>query len=188
MILEGIVTTTAEDGAVNVSPMGPRVEPEMLRFTLRPFQTSQTFQNLRRSGRGVLHVTDDVEMIALAAVGQLPNPKLTRLASGGMMLADACRWYDFRVESLDDTCQRTIIECQVTETGRNRDFFGLNRAKHAVLEAAILATRVHLIPAADVRQQMQRLKPLIEKTSGPAEERAFDFLSRYIEQQLEQSA
>ena len=30
--------------------------------------------------------------------------------------------------------------------GRRRDFFGLNRAKHAVVEAAILATRVPLLP------------------------------------------
>ena len=51
MILEGIVTTINADGTVNISPMGPIVDAALTRLELRPFQTSTTFQNLRRTGR-----------------------------------------------------------------------------------------------------------------------------------------
>ena len=61
MILEGLMTTVNADGTVNVSPMGPRVDAGLTTFTLRPFQTSTTYCNLKRTGMGVFHVTDDVE-------------------------------------------------------------------------------------------------------------------------------
>ena len=64
LILEGLVTTLDDSGGVNVSPMGPIVDPQMQRLLLRPFPTSTTYGNLRRHGEGVFHVTDDVEMLA----------------------------------------------------------------------------------------------------------------------------
>ena len=36
----------------------------------------------------------------------------------------------------------------------HREFFGFNRAKHAVLEAAILATRVELLPADEILSEL----------------------------------
>ena len=68
MILEGIVTTLNEDGTPNISPMGPDVELNFERFVLKPYQTSTTYKNLNREGEGVLHVTDDVELLARAAI------------------------------------------------------------------------------------------------------------------------
>ena len=64
MILEGIVTTISPAGEVNIAPMGPRVDAEMRRLLLRPFNTSQTYRNLRQHGEGVFHVTDDVLLLA----------------------------------------------------------------------------------------------------------------------------
>ena len=77
LIAEGIVTTINPDGSANISPMGPRVNRDFTRLVLRPFQTSTTYQNLKRTGEGVFHVTDDVLLIAKAAIGQLtPQPAL----------------------------------------------------------------------------------------------------------------
>jgi hypothetical protein len=67
--------------------------------------------------------------------------------------------------------------------GRLRDFFGFNRAKHAVLEAAILATRTQFLPPDRVLAQLGELAPLVEKTGGAAEKRAFAFLRSYVEKQ-----
>ena len=61
------------------------------------------------------------------------------------------------------------------------DFFGFNRARHAVLEAAILATRGHLLPAVEIQAELARLRPWVDKTGEPAEHRAFQFLSEYIQ-------
>jgi len=183
LILEGIVTTLNADGTVNISPMGPAVDPSMTRLVLKPYQTSTTYQNLKRTGQGVFHVTDDVELLAQTAVGAadpLPPMHDAHMVEG-RILSDACRWYAFRVRTLDDRLERTEIVCDVVEFGTLRDFFGFNRGKHAVVEAAILATRVDLLPAAQIVSEFERLKVLVEKTGGPAEARAFELLSRFVE-------
>ena len=69
LILEGLVTTIGPDGAINLAPMGPIVDAGMKRLLLRPYNTSQTYQNLKAHGEGVFHVTDDVLMLGQAAVG-----------------------------------------------------------------------------------------------------------------------
>jgi hypothetical protein len=89
--------------------MGPIVDADFNQLVLRPFRTSTTYANLKRSAEGVLHVTDDVELLARAAVGRVEKlPPLTPAeAVRGVILADACRWYAFRVESLDDHDERS---------------------------------------------------------------------------------
>lgn len=184
MILEGIVTTLNDDGSVNVAPMGPIVDEAMRTLVLRPFQTSTTYQNLKRSRCGVLHVTDDVFLLARAAINRLDNVPETQPAEqvDGVVLTSACRWYEFKVRSLDDSNERTHIECRIVHAGRLRDFFGFNRAKHAVIEAAILATRVHLLPAEEIQAEFERLAIAVNKTAGPQEREAFGLLQAYIDQ------
>jgi hypothetical protein len=186
MILETLITTVNDDGTPNISPMGPLVDEQMNQFVLRPYQTSQTYTNLKRTRQGVLHVTDDVEMMARAAVHRLdPLPRLVKAKKvEGVVIADACRWYEFRVTSLDDSAQRTTIACEVVARGRIRDFLGFNRAKHAVLEAAILATRLEFLPAEQVCEEFRRLAVLVEKTAGQQERRAFQFLDQYVGEKL----
>ena len=186
MILEGIVTTICPDGRVNISPMGPIVDEAFQQIVLRPYQTSTTYQNLKRNGHGVLHVTDNVELLAQAAVGQPdPLPEMIRCQQvEGWILAECCRWYAFRVASLDDAQERTTIVADIVAHDRRRDFFGFNRGKHAVLEAAILATRVAFLPADEIRRQFAQLKVLVDKTGGPQERRGFNFLHRYVERKL----
>ena len=183
MILEGIVTTLNADRSTNISPMGPVVDRAITHLCLRPYQSSTTLENLRRDGAGVFHVTDDVELLAKAAIGALqPPPPLTpATAVQGQILVDACRWYAFRVVQLDDAAPRARVECQIVDRGRIRDFFGFNRAKHAVVEAAILATRVHLLPRDEILQQLQQWSVLVEKTAGDQERRAFEFLRDYVQ-------
>jgi hypothetical protein len=186
MILEGIVTSRNADRTVNISPMGPRVDVAMERLVLRPYQTSMTYQNLKRTGQGVFHVTDDVLLVAQAAVGQpQPTPAIIEAAAiDGAILADACRWYTFQVESLDDRQDRTQIEARVVDRGTIREFFGFNRAKHAVVEAAILATRTAFLPPEEIRAEFKRLAVLVEKTGGPREHEAFEFLRKFLDEAL----
>src|SRR5437867_13436262 len=108
MILEGIVTTISADGTINTAPMGPHVDADMKRFLLRPFCTAQTYQNLRQHGEGVLHVTDDVLLLAKAAVGPVdpPPPLMPAAHVRGWVLRDACRYYEFRVATMDEREER----------------------------------------------------------------------------------
>jgi uncharacterized protein len=190
MILEGIVTSLNEDRSVRVSPMGPIVDPLMTRIVLRPFPTSQTYANVKRSGQGVFHVTDDVEMMARAAVQRIETmpPFLRAEGVDGVILRGVCRWYAFRLARIDQRGERIWMECEVVDSGRLRDFFGFNRAKHAVLEAAILATRVRLLPAEEIRAEFRRLGAIVRKTGGNQETRALDFLVTYVDEALGESS
>jgi hypothetical protein len=186
MILEGVVTTVSPAGRVNIAPMGPRLlgDPNAAprRFILRPFPTAQTCANLTTHGEGVLHVTDDVLLLAKAAVGEIDPPPALRPAEAvrGWVLADACRWYEFRVVSRDDRAERVQLEAEVVHFGRGRDFFGFNRAMYAVVEAAILATRIALLPIDEIRVEFRKLAVLVEKTGGPREREAFAFLQGVV--------
>jgi hypothetical protein len=185
-ILEGVVTTLDPDGGVHIAPMGPIVDDRPERLWLRPFRTSTTFQNMRRTGVGVFHVTDDVDLVARAAIGRLePAPRvIPARAVAGAVLADACRWYAFEVESLDESAERTSLVARIVDRGVQREFFGFNRAKHAVVEAAILATRVHLLDAEQILAEFERLALPVAKTGAAAEVHAFTLLGDYVQERL----
>jgi hypothetical protein len=183
MILEGVVTTVGPGGELHVAPMGPRVDADMGCFLLRPFPTSQTYRNLKAHGEGVLHVTDDVLLLARAALGPVDPPPAVVPAQAvrGFVLAGACRFYEFRVRSMDESEQRVRIEAEVVHSGRLRDFFGFSRAKHAVVEAAILATRTDFLPLEEIEAEYRKLAVIVDKTGGEQEHEAFAFLRRHVE-------
>ncbi|WP_373652334.1 DUF447 domain-containing protein [Schlesneria sp. DSM 10557] len=184
MIVEGIVTTLSESGEVNVAPMGPLVDEQLESFVFRPFQTSTTYQNLKARPCGVFHIVDDVLLIAEAALNRMQGTQTTFAAHQipGRVLADCCRWYEFEVVDFDDKSERTSFSVRIVYQGRLRDMFGFNRAKHAVLEATILATRLHLIPEADVRSQLAALQSPVQKTAGPREQSAFELVQQYVDE------
>jgi hypothetical protein len=181
VILEGIVTTISPEGVLNIAPMGPKVDPAMRRFVLRPFRTSTTYRNLKAHGEGVLHVTDDVLLLARAAIGAVTDaPSRPADLVEGRILTDACRYYEFHVREIDDRDDRTTMVAETLAEGRLRDFFGLNRAKHAVVEAAILATRTDFLPLDEILADLRKLAPLVEKTGGASERDAVCLLTDHV--------
>ncbi len=193
MILEGIVTTVAPGGEVNVAPMGPHL-PDLLAspdfprrdplcsFVLKPFCGSRTYANLAAHGEGVLHVVDDALLIAQAAVG-VPEPFPDLLSAShvrGFVLRDACRYAEFRITGCEVRGERATFAVEVLHVARLRDFFGINRALFAVVEAAILATRVHFLPLDEVEADYCRLAVLVEKTGGVREKQAFALLQAHV--------
>lgn len=183
MILEGIVTTIDDDGALNVAPMGPRIDDGMGRFVLRLFRSSKTFHNLEARGEGVLHVTDDVLLFARAAIGNVGHVE-TRPAAAvrGRILTDSSRYYEFKVVSVDHAEERAEFHVETVSRGRFRDLFGFNRAKHAVIEAAILATRIGVLPIREIVDPLRHLEVIVAKTGGPREREAFELLRDHIEE------
>jgi hypothetical protein len=178
-ILEGIVTTFNPDGTVNIAPMGPLVDKSFDTMVLRPFRTSTTCENLLRTREGVLHITDDVELFARAAIGVETHVEFR--ADNPLVIAGACRWFAFKVESVDESSERVTMIARTTNRGVFRDFFGFNRAKNAVIEAAILATRVSILPESDISADFDKLRVWVDKTGSAAEHRAFELLERHVQ-------
>jgi len=185
MIIEGVLTTRNPDGTPNVAPMGPIVTEDWSQLLFRPFPSSVTYGNLKRTRCGVFHITDDVLLIAryaLSLPAPLPDMRPAEHVAGEI-LTDACRWYEVEVVSIDESRERPEITSRVVAVGRERDFWGFNRAKHAVLEATILATRLHLLAPTEVDRELARLATIVEKTAGPQEREAFDLVRGFVAQQ-----
>jgi hypothetical protein len=96
------------------------------------------------------------------------------------VLDDACSWREVRVEAIDDGEQRARVSTVVVGSGSGREFLGLNRARHAVLEASILASRARLLSPADIRAELRRLQVLVDKTAGPLEREAMAYVTRHV--------
>lgn len=178
-ILETIVATADAAGRLNFAPMGILLDGAAV--VLRPFRGSVTGENLRAGGEGVVNVTDDVLVFARCAVSPHVPPHRPASRVRGAILEGACHWKEFVVESVDTSAERARVTARVVAEGRGRDFAGFCRARHAVLEATILATRLHLTGRARVLEEIARLRPLIDKTAGPEEEEAFRFIVAYVE-------
>jgi hypothetical protein len=104
----------------------------------------------------------------------------------GVVLEAACSWREVEVVSIDDTPPRSRIVTRVVHHGSRREFLGFNRARHAVLEAAILATRTHLLPATEIVTDLARLTVIVEKTAGPREVEAMALVTGVIRERLHQ--
>ncbi|MDG2131715.1 MAG: DUF447 family protein [Fuerstiella sp.] len=177
------MTSTNADGKINVAPMGPIVRGDFESLLLRPFRGSTTYANLIETRTAVFHVVDRVGVIARAAVSRLDRlpDTVAATAVSGAVLVDCCRWFEVKIRDVDITNERSEMQAEVVYAGQRRPYFGLNRARHAVIEAAILATRVHLVPRDEIESALQMLAPAVARTGGPEETDAFDMLQRHIE-------
>lgn len=182
VILECIVTTRDPGGRLNVAPMG--VVPEGGTMLLRPFRDTATYRNLVSTGQAVVNSTDDACLFAYAALGDVEPPTVPATAVEGAILASACHFWEVRVEAVGGGPERAEIRARVVAEGRLREFLGFNRARHALLEATILATRVHLLPAGQIRDELERLAVVVHKTGDAAEREAMAFVRAYVRQRL----
>ena len=178
MIVESIVTTLAEDGTVNCAPMG--VEWGDTAIVLKPFLETATYRNVLATRVAVVNLTDDVRVFARAAIADPQYPTTTAAVVRGVVLADCCSWRELEVRTIDSTPPRSRIETVVVHRGTRREFIGFNRARHAVLEAAIYATRLHLLSRAFIEGEIERLQVIVDKTAGPQELEAMSLLTDYI--------
>ena len=182
MIIETIVTTMAADGPVNCAPMGvdwdPAVQPDAI--VLKPFLETATYRNVNATRAAVVNLIDDVRVFARAAISNPVYDTVPAHAVRGVVLADACSWRELEVTSIDSTPPRSRIETRTVHCGVRREFIGFNRARSAVLETAIYATRVHMLARDFLLSEVDRLQVIVDKTAGPRELEAMALLSDYI--------
>ena len=177
-ILETVVTTINPDGSVNCAAMG--VEWGEQRIVIKPFRGTRTLRNLRATEAAVVNLTDDILLFSQAALGDPHPPTRAAEAIAGAVLEDACSWREVRVEEIDDGAARARVGTVVVGGGIRREFLGFNRACHAVLEGSILASRAGMLEAGDIRDELGRLQVLVDKTGGPREREAMDYVRAVI--------
>jgi uncharacterized protein len=177
-IVETITTTINPDGTVNCAAMGVEWGDETI--VIKPYLSTRTLRNLRATGAAVVNLTDDILLFTQAALGD-PRPATRPTATiDGAVLADACSWREVTVEAIDVSGPRARVTTHVVGRGDGREFLGFNRARHAVLEASILASRTRMLPAAEIRAELERLQVPVDKTAGPREREAMELVRRHV--------
>ena len=201
MVIEGILTTENEDGSMHVSPIGPHVNPELSSWILKPFQSSKTFANLQATSRAIFHIVDDPLLMAAAVIGLcnrtvdstgmadiLDADQIAELVAAkfypefGWVLDLSCRWHALTVEQWDVSTPRAVAVCLQSEQKEQRPFWGWNRARHSLLELAILSSRLHMLDRQEIDEERNRHQIIIEKTAGPREIAAWELLNRHLSQ------
>jgi hypothetical protein len=183
-LIETVVTTrgTGSGGAVNCAAMGVRWGEDELLFW--PFDATRTLRNLRDHGEAVVHLTDDVLLFVEAALGH-PRPAM-RPASviDGSVIEAANSWREVVVTEITpsaDDPPRSQVRARVVASGTGtRQPLGLCRARHAAVEASILASRLEWLGVEHVWAELDRLQELVDKTAGPRERAAMDYVRRYV--------
>jgi hypothetical protein len=181
-LIETVVTTTGPDGVVNCAAMGVRWGEDELVFW--PFDATRTLRNLRLHGEAVVHLTDDVLLFVQAALGH-PSPSM-RPASrvSGSVIEDVNAWREVVVSEITpspDEVPRSRVRARVVASGTGtRQPLGLCRARHAAVEASILASRLKWLGAEHVQAELARLQELVDKTAGPRERAAMDYVRRHV--------
>jgi len=178
VIVETIVTTMDAEGAVNCAPMGVEWGDDTI--VLKPFLETATYRNVLATRAAVVNLTDDVRVFARAAISNPQYETGPAAVVRGVVLSGCCSWRELEVLTIDSTPPRSRIDTTVVHRGTRREFIGFNRARHAVLEAAIYATRVHMLPRAFIDSELARLQTIVDKTAGPHELEAMELLTAHI--------
>ena len=178
MIRECIVITQSKTGAVHIAPLGLIEEGEHL--VIAPFRPSLTLDNLRENPFAVANYTDDVLVFAGCLTGRRDWPTKPATKVPGAVLQQSLAHAELQVVAVLEDEQRPRFRCAVIHEETHRPFHGFNRAQAAVVEAAILVSRLHMVPAEKIEREIGYLQIAIDKTAGPRERQAWDWLMERI--------
>jgi len=174
LIREAIVATVNAKGAPHLAPLGLIAEGE--RWVLAPFHPSTTLDNLRQAPFAVANLTDDVRVFAGCLTGRRDWPLTPAAVVAAPRLAATLSHLELVVVEVREHELRPRFVCRVAHQVMHAPFQGFNRAQAAVIEAAVLVSRLHLLPRAEVEAELKRLEIIVGKTAGPAEAEAWGWL------------
>lgn len=179
MIYEAVVSTRDRHGTAHFTPMGYRIDGDTV--TLAPFVPSTTLENLRRESFAVINVTDDVSVIAGCLTGRRTWPAVATNHVPGFRLAEVLAHRELSVTQFDDDPVRPTFRLETVAAQSHQASLGFNRAQAAVLEAAILFTRLDWLEPAKVAREMAYLQIAVEKTAGPRELTAWQWITAAVQ-------
>ena len=182
-IHEVIVTTLHDDGATHIAPMGIWQQDGLT--VLAPFKPSATLNNLQRHGTAVINYTDDVRVFAGCLTGRRDWPTRPAERIDGRVLQSALSHRELVLEHWQDDPLRPQCFCRTVHEASHAPFTGFNRAQSAVVEAAILVSRLGRIPVEKIIGEREYLTIAIDKTAGPREREAWGWLMKKIDAFLE---
>jgi uncharacterized protein len=174
MIRETIVSTVNQAGDVHFAPLGIIADDDG--WIIAPFYPSTTLKNLRSVPFAVANFTDDVRIFAGCLTGRGAWPATASEEIVVPRLQTALSHAELAVSHVTEDEQRPRFHCRVLRTVAHAPFKGFNRAQAAVIEAAILVSRLKMLPRDKVEREIAYLQTAINKTSSLNEEEAWSWL------------
>lgn len=180
-IFETVVTTCAPDGAVHIAPMGVRYAGQQV--VLKPFRPSRTLDNILATRTAVLNLLTDVRVFAGCVTGRHHWPTVAVDGPDGVpavRLASAHSHVLLRLAEVEEDVQRPTLSLARAQEVQHSSFPGFNRAQAAVIEGAVLVSRLRLLAPEKIDSEMAYLQIAIDKTAGQPEREAWDWLQEAV--------
>jgi hypothetical protein len=178
LIFETVVTTVSREGRPHVAPLGVRYRDDQV--VLMPFRPSITLDNIVATGHAVLNIVVDTRVFAGCVTGRKTWPTVPVERVAGVRLACALGHVELRLETQTDDPQRPVLLMGRVQERQHAPFIGFNRAQAAVIEGAVLVSRLHMLPRDKIDSEMRYLQIAIDKTAGPAEHEAWRWLNEAV--------
>jgi hypothetical protein len=179
MIYETIITSTDVDGKAHIAPFGVRERDGLV--LIAPFRPSSSLDHLLRSRCAVLNASDDVRIFAGVLTGRRDWPVRRANKIDGWVLDAALAHRELELVEVKEDAMRPELLFRVVHEATHAPFRGFNRAQAAVLEAAVLVSRLHMLPLEKIDGEVRYLAIAIEKTAGEHELQAWSWLMEKIE-------
>lgn len=179
MIQETIVITQNAQGRINLAPMGIHLRSGA-ELAILPFRPSTTLDNLLTTQTAVINYCDDVRVFAGCLTGRYHWALEPAQCVQGWVLHNTLAHSEVRLVTVEDDPVRPKLLCKVLHSVNHRPFKGFNRAQFAVLEAAILISRLEWLPRHKIQTELDYLRIALEKTAGPYELEAWGWLMEKI--------
>ena len=184
MIFETIIISTDAQGVAHVTPFGVKHEGDLV--VISPFRPSKTLDNILTSQCATMNLTDDVRIFAGALTKREPWDLLPTNKIKGFRL-DACLTHvELVLAEVREDDQRPQLVMQKVAMTHHEGFGGFNRAQAAVIELAVLASRLHMLPIDKVKTELKYLQIAIDKTAGERELEAWGWLTERINHYYEE--
>lgn len=177
-IVECIVTTRDATGAAHIAPLG--LTEYGGGWVLAPFKPSRTLDNLRAHPFAVASHTDDVRVFAGALTGRRDWPLVKADKIEGHRLANAVSHWELAIDRISEDDVRPRFHARIVHVGQHRPWEGFNRAQAAVLECAVLVSRLNMLPPDKIDAELKYLDIAIGKTAGAREQEAWGWLMQRI--------
>lgn len=177
-IVETIVVTTDPNGAPHIAPLG--LIEDGHEWIIAPFRPSKTLDNLRAMPVATASHTDDVRIFAGALTGRKDWPLTAADKIHGARLASALTHWELAVDRVTEDDTRPRFHCKLVHRALHAPFEGFNRAQAAVLECAVLVSRLDMLPPEKVEAELKYLEIAISKTAGERETLAWSWLMERV--------
>lgn len=179
MIQETIVTTQNGEGITHIAPMGIHVKGDS--FIILPFRPSTTLNNFLETKVGVINYCDDVRVFAGCLTGRKDWPLKPAQEISGKVLDCALAHSEVIVASIEEDETRPKLFCKTLHTANHAPFRGFNRAQFSVLEAAILISRLDMLPLQKIESEINYLRIGLGKTAGERELEAWAWIMEVVD-------